>query len=378
MVSGTRDTADLDQMAAIFPKAHSELIEIVTRLERHFGDMQDVEFTVEEETLYMLQTRAAKRPAQAAVRVAVDMVTEGILSREDALARLEASKLEALLHPTFDPDFQLKPLATGVAASPGAAKGVIVFSAERAVERAGEGEAVILVRPFTETDDIAGFHAARGVLTSEGGKASHAALVARGMGTPCVCGVSALKIDLEARQMSVDGVALREGDPIAIDGTSGVVTVQDVPVIETKIDPYFQTVLEWSDELRRLGVRANADQPADAAAARRLGAAGIGLCRTEHMFLGEDRLPVVRRMILADTPEEEEAALEELRGVHVSTADDSVIPGGRHCAPLRSFGQPARGGGRRRARSYAPTLPRGAIYGMEPSPRAAPISSIRQ
>jgi pyruvate,orthophosphate dikinase len=311
VVSGTRDTADLDEMARILPAAHAQLVAIVAALERHFGDMQDVEFTVEEGTLYMLQTRSAKRPPHAAVRVAVDMVAEGILGREEAIAKIDTGKLEALLHPAFDPDFELEPLARGVPASPGAAKGEVVFTAERAVERAGAGESVILVRPFTEADDVAGFDAARGILTSEGGKASHAALVARGMGRPCVCGASELEIDLEAREMRVDGRVLREGDPIAIDGASGVVTTQDVPLVEAEVDEQFRTVLEWCDELRRLGVRANADRPEDARKARRFGAEGVGLCRTEHMFLGE-RQPAMQRMIMAEDEGERRAALAEL------------------------------------------------------------------
>ncbi|HEX6228388.1 MAG TPA: pyruvate, phosphate dikinase [Solirubrobacterales bacterium] len=312
VVSGTRDTRSIEGMAAALPEAHRDLLEIVKVLERHFGDMQDVEFTVEEGKLYMLQTRAAKRPPQAAVRVAVDMVAEGILGREEALAKIDTARLEALLHPSLDPGFEFEPLASGVPASPGAAKGGIVFDAARAVEQAAAGEDVILVRPFTEADDVAGFHAARGILTSEGGKASHAALVARGMGRPCVCGVSALDIDLEARQMNVDGRVLREGDPITIDGASGVLTVEDVPLVEAEIDERFQTVLEWSDELRRLGVRANADRPEDAVAARRFGAEGIGLCRTEHMFLGDERQAKVQAMIMASEEAERRAALAEL------------------------------------------------------------------
>ena len=311
VVSGTRDTADLAEMARLLPEAHAQLVEIVAALERHFGDMQDVEFTVEEGTLYMLQTRSAKRPPHAAVRVAVDMANEGILTRGEAIARLDAAKLEALLHPSFDPDFELQPLATGVPASPGAAKGAIVFAAERAVEHAERGEATILVRPFTEADDVAGFDAARGILTSEGGKASHAALVARGMGRPCVCGASALEIDLEARQMRVGETLLREGEEIAIDGGSGVVTAQDVPLVPAEVDEHFRTVLEWSDELRRLEVRANADRPEDAAVAHRFGAQGIGLCRTEHMFLGE-RQELMQRMIMAEGEEERRAVLAEL------------------------------------------------------------------
>ena len=311
VVSGTRDTADLAEMARLLPEAHAQLVEIIAALERHFGDMQDVEFTVEEGTLYMLQTRSAKRPPHAAVRVAVDMANEGILTRGEAIARLDAAKLEALLHPSFDPDFELQPLATGVPASPGAAKGAIVFAAERAVEHAERGEATILVRPFTEADDVAGFDAARGILTSEGGKASHAALVARGMGRPCVCGASTLEIDLEARQMRVGETLLREGEEIAIDGGSGTVTAQDVPLVPAEVDEHFRTVLEWSDEVRRLEVRANADRPEDAAVAHRFGAQGIGLCRTEHMFLGERQEPM-QRMIMAEGEEQRRAVLAEL------------------------------------------------------------------
>jgi pyruvate,orthophosphate dikinase len=312
VVSGTRDTADLAEMAEILPEAHARLIEILAALERHFGDMQDVEFTVEEGTLYMLQARSAKRPPHAAVRVAVDMVAEGLLTREQALAKIDASKLEALLHPSFDPAFEFEPLARGVPASPGVAKGSVVFAAERAVERAAGGERVILVRPFTEAADVAGFHAARGILTSEGGKASHAALVARGMGRPCVCGASDLDIDLEAREMRVGGTVLREGDPIAIDGSSGAVTVEDVPLVPAEVDEHFQAVLEWSDELRRLEVRANADRPADAETARRFGAQGVGLCRTEHMFLGGDRQAKMQAMIMAEDEAARRASLAEL------------------------------------------------------------------
>jgi len=312
VVSGTRDTGDLERMAELLPEAHAQLLEILAALERHFGDMQDVEFTVEEGTLFMLQARSAKRPPHAAVRVAVDMVGEGMLRREQALAKIDASKLEALLHASFDPAFEFEPLTRGVAASPGVAKGGIVFTAERAVELAAAGERVILVRPFTEAADVAGFHAARGILTSEGGKASHAALVARGMGRPCVCGASALEIDLEAREMRVNGKLLREGDPIAIDGSSGAVTVEDVPLVPAEVDEHFQAVLEWSDELRRLEVRANADRPADAETARRFGAQGVGLCRTEHMFLGDDRQAKMQAMIMAEDEAARRACLAEL------------------------------------------------------------------
>jgi pyruvate, orthophosphate dikinase len=312
VVSGVRNTSDLAELAELMPDVHAQLLDIMRRLERHYKDMQDVEFTIEEGTLYMLQTRNAKRPAQAAVRVAVDMVEEGLVTKQEAMTRIEADKLDALLHPTFDPEHSPEPLTTGVAASPGAAKGKVVFTADEAVERGDHGDAVILVRPFTEAEDVAGFHAARGILTSEGGKASHAALVARGMGRPCVCGASELDIDVGAGEVRVNGRVLRAGDLIAIDGSSGVVTDQDVPLVEPEISPYFKTVLAWADELRRTGVRANADTPADALKARELGAEGIGLCRTEHMFMQASRQPKMKAMIVAETEEERRAALEDL------------------------------------------------------------------
>ncbi len=231
VVSGVRNTRDIAELAEAMPAAHAQLMEILRTLEAHYGDMQDVEFTVEEGRLYMLQTRNAKRPAQAAVRFAVDAVAEGLLSRERALMTIDASKLDALLHPTFDPQAEIAVLAHGVPASPGAAKGEVVFTAQEAVEAAAAGRGVILVRPFTEADDVAGFHAARGILTSEGGKASHAALVARGMGRPCVCGASALEIDLQAETVRVGDTELKRGDRIAIDGSAGIVTLDDVPLV---------------------------------------------------------------------------------------------------------------------------------------------------
>ena len=309
VVSGVRTPHDLSEMKQLMPKAHAELLGILSELERHYGDMQDTEFTVEEGRLFVLQTRNAKRPAQAAVRFAVDAVAEGLLSREEALLSVDAGALEALLHPTFSPEADFDVLVRGVNASPGAAKGAIVFTAGAAVESEGD---VVLVRPFTEAEDIAGFDAARGILTSEGGKASHAALVARGMGRPCVCGASDLEVDLVAKEMRVNGTVLREGDLIALDGTSGIVTTDDVPLIDPEVDESFQQVLAWSDELRRLGVRANADTPEEARKARELGAEGIGLCRTEHMFMAADRQPLMRAMIMADGEEERRRALDEL------------------------------------------------------------------
>jgi pyruvate,orthophosphate dikinase len=312
VVSGVRNTKDIAQLKEEMPEAHSDLMDILRELESHYRDMQDTEFTVEEGQLYMLQTRSAKRPAQAAVRFAVDAVSEELLSREDALETIDAERLDALLHPTFAHDADFEVLAKGVNASPGAAKGAIVFTAEDAVQAAEDDRDVILVRPFTEADDVAGFQAAKGILTSEGGKASHAALVARGMGKPCVSGASELEIDLGEKKVSVGDTALSEGDLIAIDGTAGVVTADDVPLEDAQVSDEFRTVLEWSDEIRKLGVRTNADTPEDAKRAREFGAEGIGLCRTEHMFMAADRQPKMRAMIMAESEDDRRKALEEL------------------------------------------------------------------
>jgi pyruvate, orthophosphate dikinase len=312
VVSGVRTPLDLAEMATLMPAAHAELLEILATLERHYGDMQDTEFTVEEDRLFMLQTRSAKRPAQAAVRFAVDAVAEGLLDESGALATIDAARIESLLHPTIEPTAEFEVLAKGVGASPGAARGGIVFTAPDAVSAAAEGRDVILVRPFTEAEDVAGFDAARGIVTSEGGKASHAALVARGMGKPCVSGARELEIDLEARTVAVNGTVLAEGDQITIDGSAGLVTVDEVPLREATIGSELETVLGWADRIRRLRVRTNADTPADAARAREFGAEGIGLCRTEHMFMASDRQPLMRAMIMAAEEDERRAALEKL------------------------------------------------------------------
>jgi pyruvate,orthophosphate dikinase len=312
VVSGVRTPRDISELADWMPEIHTQLREILRTLERHYKDMQDTEFTVEEGRLYMLQTRNAKRPAQAAVRFAVDAVQEGLLTPAEAINTIEARSLHALLHPTFDPAASYEVIARGVAASPGAAKGAIVFTAPDAVTAGDDGRDVILVRPFTEADDVAGFNAAKGILTSEGGKASHAALVARGMGRPAVTGAADLDIDLHAREIHVDGRVLREGDLIAIDGTSGMITLDDVPLVTPQVDPRFDTVLGWCDELRTIGVRANADTPEDARRARAFGAEGIGLCRTEHMFMAADRQPKMQAMIMADDEAGRRAALDQL------------------------------------------------------------------
>jgi pyruvate, orthophosphate dikinase len=312
VVSGVRTPRDLAELRDWMPAAHAQLLDIMRTLERHYGDMQDTEFTIENGRLYMLQTRNAKRPAQAAVRFAVDAVGEGLLSRAQAIATIDARSLHALLHPTFDPAARYEIVARGVAASPGAAKGAIVFTAPEAVAAAEEQRAVILVRPFTEADDVAGFHAAKGILTSEGGKASHAALVARGMGCPAVTGADALEIDLHAREVRIGERVLHEGDLIAIDGTAGTITLDDVALVTPEVDPRFDTLLSWCDELRTLGVRANADTPEDARRARAFGAEGVGLCRTEHMFMAADRQPKMQRMIMADDEAGRRAALDQL------------------------------------------------------------------
>ncbi len=312
VVSGVRTPRDISEMKELMPEAHAELMEILSTLEQHYKDMQDTEFTVEEGTLYMLQTRNAKRPAQAAVRFAVDAVEEGLLEKDEALMTIEAARLDALLHPAFARDADFETLTEGVGASPGAASGEIVFTADDAVAAGEDGRDVILVRPFTEAEDVHGFHAAKGILTSKGGKASHAALVARGMGKPCVAGAGELEIDLKQKKLRVGDTELSEGDRIAIDGSTGVVTADEVPLEDPEVSGEFETVLEWADELRSLGVRTNADTAEDATKAREFGAEGIGLCRSEHIFLGTDNQAVMQEMIMAESDEERESALDKL------------------------------------------------------------------
>ncbi|MET0835270.1 MAG: pyruvate, phosphate dikinase [Thermoleophilaceae bacterium] len=312
VVSGVRTPLDIAEMERLMPEAHAKLMEILRTLERRYKDMQDTEFTVEEGRLYMLQTRNAKRPAQAAVRFAVDAVEEGLLDKTEAMMTIEAARLDALLHPAFARDAEFTILTKGVAASPGAAAGEIVFTADDAVAAAADKRKVILVRPFTEADDVHGFNAAEGILTSKGGKASHAALVARGMGKPCVAGAGELEVDLKAKTLRVGDTELSEGDRIAINGSTGVVTADDVPLEEPEVSGEFQTVLGWADELRSLGVRANADTAVDAAKAREFGAEGIGLCRSEHIFLGTEHQGTMQAMIMAEGDEARDKELERL------------------------------------------------------------------
>jgi pyruvate,orthophosphate dikinase len=311
VVSGVRTPRDLSELEDVMPAAHEQLMGVLRTLEDHYKDMQDTEFTVEEGHMWMLQTRNAKRPAQAAVRFAVDAESEGLLTKEDAIRTIDPGALDALLHPTFDRGEGYTVIAEGVAASPGAAVGELVFSASDAVAAAADGRSVILARPFTEADDVAGFNAAKGILTSEGGKASHAALVARGMGVPAVTGAH-VAIDVASGELRIDGRVFHEGDAIGIDGSDGKVVEEGATLIEPEIDERFDQVLAWADEIRRLGVRVNADTPQDAVRARELGAEGIGLCRTEHMFMAEDRQPKMRAMIMARDGEGRRAALSEL------------------------------------------------------------------
>jgi pyruvate, orthophosphate dikinase len=312
VVAGIRTPEPLERMRQSLPEAFDQLVDTVNRLEQHYGDMQDIEFTIEDGNLYLLQTRTAKRTAAAALKAAVDMVAEGVISKDDAVARIDAAQLDQLLHPMIDPKAEFEVAATGLNASPGAASGQVVFDADTAAERGDNGDAVILVRWETTPDDIHGMIAAKGILTAHGGMTSHAAVVARGMGKPCVAGCEALSVDLEKKRASLNGEQIAEGDVITIDGGTGRVIIGPVDLVPPQINEDFETILEWADALRRLDVRANADTPEDAAKAREFGAQGIGLCRTEHMFMAEDRLPLVREMIMARGEEERRAALEKL------------------------------------------------------------------
>ena len=312
VVAGVRTPEPLDAMKRRMPEAFDELTETIQSLEHHYRDMQDIEFTVEEGTLYLLQTRSAKRTAAAALRAAVDMVEEGLITREEAVVRIDPGQLDQLLHPMIDPNARYDVAAKGLNASPGAASGGVVFDADTAVERAKAGEKVILVRWETTPDDIHGLIQAAGILTAHGGMTSHAAVVARGMGKPCVAGCEDLSIDLRARTARLGEHEVAEGDVLTIDGGTGKVIIGPVDLVPPQINEDFGTVLEWADDLRRMKVRANADTPEDTAKAREFGAQGIGLCRTEHMFMAEGRLPLVREMIMAGDERSRRAALDKL------------------------------------------------------------------
>jgi pyruvate, orthophosphate dikinase len=312
VVAGIRTPQPLAELREVLPEAYDQLLETMSALERHYRDMQDIEFTVDQGRLYLLQTRTAKRTAAAAIKCAVDMTGEGLIEREEAVARIDPTQLDQLLHPRLDPDVEFEVAAQGLNASPGAACGKIVLDADSAEERGKAGESVILVRWETTPDDIHGLIQAKGVLTAHGGMTSHAAVVARGMGKPCVAGCEGLDIDSDAKTVRIGGHQLGEGDVITIDGGTGRVIVGEVPLVPPAINDDFETILDWADDLRRLKIRANADNAEDAAKAREFGAQGIGLCRTEHMFFGEERLPVVQEMILARDESGRRDALDRL------------------------------------------------------------------
>ena len=326
VVAGIRNTVSLDQLESMDKTSFDELMRIMAVLEGHYRDLCDIEFTIERGKLWMLQTRVGKRTAAAAFVIATQLVDEGMIDLDEAAQRVTGGQLAQLMFPTFDLSGDARPIAQGIAASPGAAVGKAAFDSRRAVEMAGEGEKVILVRRETNPDDLPGMIAAQGILTSRGGKTSHAAVVARGMGKTAVCGAEALDVNLSTRHFTVDGVTVKEGDVISIDGTSGRIYLGEVPVQPSGVVQYFEgelaadadplianvhRLLTHADSQRRLGVRANADTPEDAARARRFGAEGIGLCRTEHMFLG-DRRELVENLILASTEDDREAALAGL------------------------------------------------------------------
>ena len=314
--SKTETNRHLPTLEEVMPEAYRQLLDVRDRLEGHYRDMQDLEFTIQERRLWLLQTRTGKRNGPAAVRIAVDMAREGLIDRREAVMRVRPDQLDELLHPMVDPAAERKatPFAHGLPAGPGGAVGRVVLTADRAQELGGAGESVVLVRTETSPEDVHGMHAAQAIVTAKGGMTSHAALVARGWGKTCVVGCGALEIDVAAGTVTAGGTVLREGDVVTVNGTKGVIYVGELPliVLDPEKNEVMRTFLSWCDELRRLGVRTNADRPEDAAQARRFGAEGIGLCRTEHMFFGEERILAMREMILADTPEERARALDKL------------------------------------------------------------------
>ncbi|MGA2193522.1 MAG: pyruvate, phosphate dikinase, partial [Nitrospirota bacterium] len=311
VVAGIRTPRPITELKAEMPKVYKQLRDITTKLEQHYRDVQDFEFTVQDGVLFMLQTRTGKRTAQAAVKIAVDMVKEKLITKEEAILRVEPGQLDQLLHPIIDPKAKKTVIAKGLNASPGAAVGKAVFSADDAVEM-GKKDKVILVRTETNPDDIHGMDAAVGILTARGGMTSHAAVVARGMGKPCVAGCESLKVDDKGKKFSVGGITVKEGDQITIDGSTGEVMLGALPTVEPSLTGDFGILMGWVDKVRTLKVRANADIPRDAKVATGFGAEGIGLCRTEHMFFAEERLPIVQEMILAGNVEDREKALAKL------------------------------------------------------------------
>lgn len=312
VVAGIRDPLPIEKMAGHLPEAHAELCAAQEKLERHYRDVQDLEFTVERGTLYLLQTRTGKRSAAAAVRIATEMVDEGLIGPEEAIGRVDPKQLDQLLHPTLDPAADVRVLATGLPASPGAASGRVVFNPDEAAERGAAGDEVILVRRETSPEDFHGMAVARAVLTARGGMTSHAAVVARGMGKCCVAGVTAMTVDEARGRFTVGDETVLHDEWITLDGATGRVIRGRVPTVEADLSGEFLRLMEWADAARRLRVRANADTPHDAEVARKLGAEGIGLCRTEHMFFEGDRIDAVREMILAESAPERERALGKL------------------------------------------------------------------
>ncbi|HND85985.1 MAG TPA: PEP/pyruvate-binding domain-containing protein, partial [Pseudobdellovibrionaceae bacterium] len=312
VVAGIRTPQTIADLEKLFPAAYAQLVDNYHKLENHYKDMQDIEFTIEKNKLWMLQTRNGKRTAKAALKIASDMIDEKLISVEEALMRIEPQSLDQLLHPTLDPDAAKTKLAKGLPASPGGVHGQIVFTAEEAVEWREKGKKVILVRVETSPEDIAGMVAAQGILTTRGGMTSHAAVVARGMGKCCVAGCGDIEVDYRAETMKASGYVLKKGDVITLDGSTGEVFLGEVKTVEPELNENFARMMKFADEIRRLKVRANADTPKDASTARKFGAQGIGLCRTEHMFFGHDRIDAVREMIIAESREERMKALAKL------------------------------------------------------------------
>ncbi len=313
VVAGIRTPKDISELEQDMPEIYSQLVDIFEKLEQHYQDMQDVEFTIQEGELYMLQTRTGKRTAKASVKIAVDMEAEGLIDKKTAVKRVEPKKLDELLHKRIDPDADVEVMAQGLGASPGAATGKVIFDSDEAAEVVEENdEKVLLVRTETSPEDIHGLNAAQGVLTSRGGMTSHAAVVARGMGKPCVAGCEDIDVDYNADQFTVDGKVINKGEFITVDGSTGEVFAGKVPTIDPELDKNFEKLMSWADGFRKLNVRANADTPEDAELAIEFGAEGIGLCRTEHMFFGDERLPIVQEMILSDTKEDRQEALDKL------------------------------------------------------------------
>jgi pyruvate,orthophosphate dikinase len=311
-MSEARSKPGETSMEKAMPNAYAELVAVRATLEKHYTDMQDIEFTVQQNKLYMLQTRNGKRTAAASLKIAVDMAREGLIDQKEAVKRVDPKALDQLLHPTLDPKAPRKALAKGLPASPGAASGVVVFSADEAEVRAVKGEAVILVRIETSPEDIHGMHAAKGILTTRGGMTSHAAVVARGMGRPCVAGAGSITVDYASQTLAAGGKRVNAGEVITLDGATGEVFIGPVAMIEPKLSGDFATLMEWADGVRKLKVRTNAETPLDAETARKFGAEGIGLCRTEHMFFDPERIGAVRQMIMAETESGRRAALSRL------------------------------------------------------------------